>query len=49
MVSRDVSFVGNSDGDFLPFRERNGFKRTQYTAFVDSLYRLFHTTYFTDI
>ena len=44
MVARDVAFVGDGDGYFLPIFERNRLKRAQYAAFVDSLDCLLHTT-----
>jgi hypothetical protein len=49
VVARDIPFVGDSDSDFLPVFERNGLKRTQYAAFVDSPYRLLNNPNFTDI
>jgi len=40
---RDLSFVGNGDGNFLTVLERYRLKRPQYAIFVDSLNRLLHT------
>jgi hypothetical protein len=39
---RDVPFVGDSDGHFLPIFERYGLKRAQHATFIDSLDRLLH-------